>query len=41
MLAMVLCLLGAFSFVIWSSFRANRKRTAEGEAFAPEGKIRW
>lgn len=42
MLAMVFVVVpSGVAFLIWSSYRAARLRSAEGEAFAPDGKIRW
>lgn len=41
MLAMVFALPTVFGLLVWSSFRKNRSRTAAGEGFAPEGKLRW
>lgn len=42
MLAMVFVVVpSGIAFVIWKSYRTARLRSAEGHAYAPDGKIRW
>jgi len=30
-----------FGFLIWNSYRKERMRSAQGEGYAPEGRLRW
>ena len=31
----------SFAFLIWNSYRKERVRSARGEGYAPEGRLRW
>ena len=37
----VIVIPGTFTFLIWNSYRKERSRSARGEGYAPEGRLRW
>ena len=39
MLSMVILIPAAFGLLVWSSYRSHRR--SGGEAYEPEGKLRW
>ena len=41
MLAVVSLIFGGFGLLLWTAVRRARRRAREGQAFQPEGKIRW
>ena len=41
MLSVVALLPTGFGVLIWFTYRAGRIRATRGEAFRPEGKVRW
>jgi hypothetical protein len=41
MIAMVFAIPTAFGLIVWNAYRRERGRARKGEAFAPEGKLRW
>ena len=41
MLATVFAIPTGFALLIWYTYRAERKRAKAGDAFEPEGKLRW
>lgn len=41
MLAMVFAIPTGFGLLVWNAYRKERVRAVAGEAFAPEGKLRW
>ncbi len=41
MLAVVFGLPLVFGLLVWRSYRVARARAAAGEAYQPEGKLRW